>query len=782
MKYRHQKREESYKTVNDRTMYKSLILIMIKQFRRYPVFLEIFICTALYLLSRVEFYGAFMLCAAGFYIAVISKKQSINFLRILFVFMGLRSVNPPYILGHIALLLIVTLLSERNKYKLCAVGGVINFVVESSYIIYTGRYGEFISLFFECMVLFLIGIIFTEMYRLLKAGEINTDSKTGLIVFFVLSYLGTAGLGIGDYISIERLFAAWGIMLGAYAGGYTVLILGVSAAIFSYNGVYSFISTAGIYSFSSLCCALGSRFKRHGVVLGFLLSNVIINIYSGGVGSECFSFFECLVAVAMFYLSFLFLSYRIKAVAGLMENISTELSAVRDRFTKQLYERLSRYNRRKGLVLGTDMSRNLGGIQRGERSFLNGGIKFNRAEKAEAEEKYVSGESSASLTDKRSSLSFNADYAEREVAFSSVVQSQTGKRAYSLYREKTNKIKFYTHKEKEIYSKLKSMGIRVSSVTVIKNQNEHFVSEVSLFACPGAEFCGKILDTVSATLGIKMSITDGACHRDEEDKDAGSVGIVSRFPFLRGCGEIISRYGMKLGRGRDGCVNSLGERGRRTRCIIKMVQSKKINIMSSVAFCPKHGESISGDSFIYLPVANDKFLVALSDGMGSGAEAYRHSHAAIEMLEQFLSAGLDKHNAIKMINSVLLLNKSGETFATIDVFILDLFSGMAEFLKIGAASSYIKSRDGVFEVSSCSLPAGILGEVDIETMTIKDMTDSYIVMLSDGVEQIDDPWVAEFLREQKNTSPKILADQIMKKAKERNAGNDDITVIASYIS
>lgn len=772
-----QKREESYKTVNDRTMYKSLILITIKQFRRYPVLSEIFVCTALYLLSRVEFYGAFMLCAAGFYIAAISKKQSVNFLRILFMFLGLKSVNPPYILGYMVLLLIISLLREQNRYKLCALGGALNFVTEAAYIVYTGRYGEFIPLFFECMVLFLIGIIFTETYRLLESGEINTDSKTGIIVFLILSYLGTAELGIGEHISIERLFAAFGIMIGAYAGGYSVLIMGVSAAVFSYSGMYSFISTAGIYSFSSLCCAIGSRFKRHGVVLGFLLSNVIINIYSGGVGPECFSFFECLAAVLLFYMSFLFLSCRIKALAMLIDNVVSDIRAVRERFTKQFFERLSRYNRPKGFAVGVGTGRGSGGINQAQRSFLSSKVKFSSASTYEADDSVGGRDNLPSSADKPCSQSYNTDYDGREIAFSSVVQNQQGKRACSLYRDKANKIKFYTHKEKEIYSKLKSMGIKVSSVTVIKNQNEHFVSEVSLFACPGADFCGKILDTVSATLGIKMNITDGTCRGDNEGKASGR-GTASGLSFLRGCEEIISRYGIKLRRGRE----SKTEGGRRTRCVVKMVQSKKINIMSSVAFCPKRGESISGDSFIYLPVANDKFMVALSDGMGSGAEAYRHSHAAIEMLEQFLSAGLDRHNAIKMINSVLLLNKSGETFATIDVFILDLFSGMAEFLKIGAASSYIKSRDGVFEISSCSLPAGILGDVDIETVTVKDMTDSYIVMLSDGAEQIDDLWVADFLREQKNTSPKILADQIMKKAKERNCGKDDITVIASYIS
>ena len=74
--------------------------------------------------------------------------------------------------------------------------------------------------------------------------------------------------------------------------------------------------------------------------------------------------------------------------------------------------------------------------------------------------------------------------------------------------------------------------------------------------------------------------------------------------------------------------------------------------------------------------------------MGSGGRASEESCAAIELLEDFMETGFDKDIAIKMINSVLVLKSNEESFSTLDMAIIDLYSGIAEFIKIGAVSSF----------------------------------------------------------------------------------------------
>ena len=59
----------------------------------------------------------------------------------------------------------------------------------------------------------------------------------------------------------------------------------------------------------------------------------------------------------------------------------------------------------------------------------------------------------------------------------------------------------------------------------------------------------------------------------------------------------------------------------------------------------------------------------------------------VDLLEQFLEAGFTKETAVKMINSALVLRSDGKTFSTIDISSIDLYSGVCEFLKAGAANA-----------------------------------------------------------------------------------------------
>lgn len=155
--------------------------------------------------------------------------------------------------------------------------------------------------------------------------------------------------------------------------------------------------------------------------------------------------------------------------------------------------------------------------------------------------------------------------------------------------------------------------------------------------------------------------------------------------------------------------------GKKDECIIKLVEEEKFKILTGVAKEKKNSAVISGDSYSFMKLKDEQFLLALSDGMGSGSRASEESCAAIELLEDFMETGFDKDIAIKMINSVLLLKSNEESFSTLDMAIIDLYSGIAEFIKIGAVSSFLKRDDEVEIIGSSSLPVGILNHVDIDT-------------------------------------------------------------------
>ena len=98
----------------------------------------------------------------------------------------------------------------------------------------------------------------------------------------------------------------------------------------------------------------------------------------------------------------------------------------------------------------------------------------------------------------------------------------------------------------------------------------------------------------------------------------------------------------------------------------------------------------SGDSMLNIRLKDGKYLVALSDGMGSGKDAKESSNQALKMLENLLLSGFDKNASIELINTSLI-NKNEEVFATLDIAIIDLYNGTIEFIKSGACPTYIKN-------------------------------------------------------------------------------------------
>ncbi len=123
----------------------------------------------------------------------------------------------------------------------------------------------------------------------------------------------------------------------------------------------------------------------------------------------------------------------------------------------------------------------------------------------------------------------------------------------------------------------------------------------------------------------------------------------------------------------------------------------------------------------------------ISDGMGDGPLARQESRTAVTLLEQMLRAGFDKDVTVHTINAVLALRSQGEAFATVDMALLDLYTGQAELIKIGASASYHRRGDKVDVIRATTLPAGILANIEVDTQKLALTSGDILVMLSDGV-------------------------------------------------
>ena len=224
-------------------------------------------------------------------------------------------------------------------------------------------------------------------------------------------------------------------------------------------------------------------------------------------------------------------------------------------------------------------------------------------------------------------------------------------------------------------------------------------------------------------------------------------------------------------------------------CSVVIEESPKYNMLSYVASIPKDGEKFSGDSFNFGKNKNGIYVIALSDGMGSGPDAGLESSVAIDIIDEFIERGYDEEIAIKAINSIMNMKFSeDEKFTTLDMSMVDLYSGELSVIKAGAVATFIKRYEDIQVISDNSLPFGAVEEIEYKKNKKKLKHGDIVITISDGILDVDKnnigdySWLRTYL-EKATTNPEQLSRDILDKAKELSNGKvmDDMTVVVSKL-
>ena len=198
----------------------------------------------------------------------------------------------------------------------------------------------------------------------------------------------------------------------------------------------------------------------------------------------------------------------------------------------------------------------------------------------------------------------------------------------------------------------------------------------------------------------------------------------------------------------------------------------------------KSKSQVSGDSILNIRLKDGKYLVAISDGMGSGQEAKKSSTQALRMLENLLLSGFDKNISLELINTSLI-NQNSEVFSTLDIAIIDLYKGTIEFIKSGACPTYIKNKKKVQIIKSNTLPAGIIDVNDVQTFDKDISTGDIMLMCSDGILDSNveyknkELWIKYLLEDIETNNTQKIADLILSEAIDNNYGvpKDDMSIV-----
>ena len=201
-----------------------------------------------------------------------------------------------------------------------------------------------------------------------------------------------------------------------------------------------------------------------------------------------------------------------------------------------------------------------------------------------------------------------------------------------------------------------------------------------------------------------------------------------------------------------------------------------------VAACPKYGENMSGDTHSILKLDERRFLVALSDGMGSGDAARDVSSRTLSLMESFYKTGMPSDTVLATVNSLISCS-ADERFSCLDLAAVDLDDGHADVVKIGSPAAFLLTDDQLKVLEGRSLPMGALDAVHPATLQIDIRENEFLLFMSDGVSSAfgSSADLCAYLGALRPLNPQALAENVLAAAlarSENGRAGDDMTVLA----
>jgi stage II sporulation protein E len=167
--------------------------------------------------------------------------------------------------------------------------------------------------------------------------------------------------------------------------------------------------------------------------------------------------------------------------------------------------------------------------------------------------------------------------------------------------------------------------------------------------------------------------------------------------------------------------------------------------------------------------------------MGSGEYARRISESTISLLESFYRAKMPPETVLSTINKLLTFSKE-ETFACVDVAVVDLDDGRADIVKIGSPVGFILSGNTVKVLEGGSLPLGILDSLHPDASSYNLQENDTLLFLSDGITGAfgSTTDLYDVLKNIPIHNPQQLADLLLQQALQAYGGTakDDMTAVA----
>ena len=196
-------------------------------------------------------------------------------------------------------------------------------------------------------------------------------------------------------------------------------------------------------------------------------------------------------------------------------------------------------------------------------------------------------------------------------------------------------------------------------------------------------------------------------------------------------------------------------------------------------------EDACGDTCQVQRCDGGRLLMMLSDGMGHGQLAKEQSQKTLELLELMLEAGYSRAQAITAVNGVMLGAQGEDSFSTVDICDVDLWTGDVYSEKLGACPSWVVRGNHFKKLEGSSLPLGIMEQAVPTAVQYRLHSGDILIMMSDGVTDLfaEDEQIKHLLSESLFIQPQRMADAILRNALLLSEGKpkDDMSVMVMLL-
>ncbi len=156
-----------------------------------------------------------------------------------------------------------------------------------------------------------------------------------------------------------------------------------------------------------------------------------------------------------------------------------------------------------------------------------------------------------------------------------------------------------------------------------------------------------------------------------------------------------------------------------------------IKISYAHTILAKDGNIMSGDNYYIKKDYNNSYTFVLSDGMGSGYNAYTESIDALKTIISLSSYHFRTQTILKLLEDIYELRSNYDRYATLDFLSINSATRKINLYKMGSTTTYIYHNERLLIYENKTLPLK-LDEVN-SAFELDIYSGDFIFLLSDGI-------------------------------------------------